>query len=276
MGDPLIYQVDDQFVVSYNECWVEGVYSTPEAARMAVHCDPSKLHELWISVRPAAITSDMLRKIMKLMGGLTMTKMFEVGDKVRCHKWEGEAVITYISNVHVSGIGEMFFDDYVITVEPEQDVQFYFTIEGKLERNDAEPTLRHAETGKAAVIGEPPERFEYPLYRRSRESGAVVEFDSLTTGTVLDRGTSTYYFVTEPITDTPHTDAMWEPCEKPKWEPSKPTWCWVWGLGDYAKRLRLIVHKGSTSYLDTANDAWANAEPCKEEELPNYWPKEWV
>jgi len=37
MGDLLIYQVDDQFVVSYNECWIERSYSTLEAARMAVH-----------------------------------------------------------------------------------------------------------------------------------------------------------------------------------------------------------------------------------------------
>jgi len=201
-----------------------------------------------------------------------MTKIFEVGDKVRCHKWSGDAEI-----IHISGIDDMCYDDYVITVKSESDTKFHFTIDGKVDRNDAESTLRHAETGKAAVVGEPPERFEYPLYRKNRISGGVVEFDSLTTGTVLNRGTSTFYFVGEPITDAPpHTDHQWEPCEKPKWEPTKPTWCWVWGLGDYAKRLRLIVHKGGAAYLGTANDAWANAEPCKEDELPNYWPKKWV
>jgi len=195
-----------------------------------------------------------------------MTKLFEVGDKVRCHLWKGVKEIV--------GIEEGA--KRPIRVTNDFGDSWRFLIDGRRYAGDSEPTLRHADTGKAAVVGEPPERFEYPLYRRSRESGAVVEFDSLTTGTVLDRGTSTYYFVTEPITDTPHTDAKWEPWEKPKWEPSKPTWCWVWRLGDYAKRLRLIVHKGSTSYLDTANDAWANAEPCKEGELPNYWPREWV
>ena len=35
------------FVVSQNQCWVDGVYDTEEAARLGVKCDPEKLKRIW-------------------------------------------------------------------------------------------------------------------------------------------------------------------------------------------------------------------------------------
>ena len=35
------------FVVSQNQCWVDGVYDTEEAARLGVKCDPEKLKIIW-------------------------------------------------------------------------------------------------------------------------------------------------------------------------------------------------------------------------------------
>jgi len=190
-----------------------------------------------------------------------MIKLFEVGDKV--------------DSIHGRG-RVMAVSDYIY-IELDDGNSLNVTLDGRADKTDAYPYVWHDKSGTPPAVGEPPERFEYPLYRRSRESGAVVEFDSLTTGTVLDRGTSTYYFVGEPITDSrPHIDAMWEPCEKPKWKPTKPAWCWVWGAGDYAKRLRLIIESTASGYFDASNVCWPNAEPCKENEVPSYWPKEWV
>jgi len=200
-----------------------------------------------------------------------MTKIFEVGDKVRCHKWSGVAEI-----IHISGIDDMCYDDYVITVKSESGTKFHFTIDGKLDRNDVEATLRHVKTGKAALVGEPPERFEYPLYRGSKIPGIVVEFTDLTAGTVLVCGTSDYH-VGETFTNfLPHTDAWWVPCEKPKWVPTKPTWCWVWDGNEMPQVLRLIIEVVGTEYSDASNVCWPNAEPCKESELPTHWPKEWI
>lgn len=126
------------------------------------------------------------------------------------------------------------------------------------------------------TVGVSPERFEYPLYRKSRISGTVVEFTGLTTGTVLASGTRDCN-VGDTITNIfSHLDDWWEPCEKPKWEPTKPTWRWVWGAGDLTKRQRLIVHGNRVAYFDAENNRWPNAEPCKESELPSWWPKEWT
>jgi len=214
-----------------------------------------------------------------------MRKVFEVGDKVRCHKWSGVAEIIYITSIN-----DMCYDDYVITVKTKQRTQFYFTLDGKLDRNDAEATLRHAKTGSAAVVGDPPERFEYPIYRRSKAAGTVVEFTGVTTGTVLVSGTLNYRVGETLTTFLPHLDDWWEPCSKPKWRPTKPTWCWVWD-DCYDARVLLLVIKycehpeGAPSETDynyvvynpsATRMVYRNAEPCKEDEIPNYWPREWT
>jgi hypothetical protein len=38
------------FVVSENGVWIEGIFSTEEAARKAVGVDPHRLSEIWQSV----------------------------------------------------------------------------------------------------------------------------------------------------------------------------------------------------------------------------------
>jgi hypothetical protein len=35
------------FVVSQNQCWVDGVYDTEAAARLGAKCKPDKLAEIW-------------------------------------------------------------------------------------------------------------------------------------------------------------------------------------------------------------------------------------
>ena len=51
------YQVaPGEFVVSQHGVWVEGAYTTPEAAIMAASLDPDKLSSLWRSKCPAALT----------------------------------------------------------------------------------------------------------------------------------------------------------------------------------------------------------------------------
>ena len=44
-----------EWVISENEVWVEGVYTSPEAALFWVQENPDKLNKRWISQRPSAL-----------------------------------------------------------------------------------------------------------------------------------------------------------------------------------------------------------------------------
>jgi len=58
------YKVDDGWVVSHHQCWVEGLYATEDAARKATIADVDALHELWKTVRPAPITVEQLNGLL--------------------------------------------------------------------------------------------------------------------------------------------------------------------------------------------------------------------
>jgi len=188
-----------------------------------------------------------------------MTKLFEVGNRV--DSIHGKGIVTSVS-------------DY-IHIELDDGNSINVMLDGRAAKTDAYPYVWHADTGTPPAVGKTPEKFEYPLYHKSKASGTVVEFTGLTTGTVLVRGNSTYH-VGETLTSfRPHIDDCWEPCEKPKWRPTKPTWCWVWDGNEMPRVLRLIIEVVGTEYSDASNVCWPNAEPCDESEIPSCWPKEW-
>jgi hypothetical protein len=61
--------------------------------------------------------------------------------------------------------------------------------------------------------------YVYPLYARNKTSGFVVQFTSLTEGTVCENGTMRYPYGTLVSTDTPHFD-------KSHWELGQLVECW--------------------------------------------------
>jgi len=88
---------------------------------------------------------------------------------------------------------------------------------------------------------------------------------------------SKYPFVWFPETGSPPKLG-----ERPKWKPTKPTWCWVWDEPNSQKMLRLVVWYDDGLYEALAFDnsspisdycvKWKNAEPCEEKYIPDWWP----
>jgi len=63
--------------------------------------------------------------------------------------------------------------------------------------------------------------------------------------------------------------------ERPKWKPSKPTWCRVWNNDHTDTYIRLIVSFEKDTYKAVGGFSWDNAKPCLPEEIPSWWPEEW-
>ena len=66
--------------------------------------------------------------------------------------------------------------------------------------------------------------------------------------------------------------------ERPKWIPTKPTWCWVWDEDNDEPEPRLIARYLSgrySCYEDVSYRCYMHAEPCEESVIPKWWPKEW-
>lgn len=129
---------------------------------------------------------------------------------------------------------------------------------------------------------------EYPIYMRHKYGDYIVEFTALTVGRVI-KGNPSYNdgrYVTGFMSHewVGHEDKRtWEPCEKPKLEPRKPTWCWVSdNRQNSSPRKALVVRYKETGYskmaiyVDVNGEPWTSAEPCLPDEIPEWWPKEWV
>lgn len=71
--------------------------------------------------------------------------------------------------------------------------------------------------------------------------------------------------------------------ERPKWRPTKPTWCLVWDEDGEEKHIRLVVdyvERDDFPYRTAFEHGqyspqWRYAEPCEPEEIPDWWPEEW-
>jgi len=196
-----------------------------------------------------------------------MARLFKIGDKVRCHLWHNVAEVTNISD-----------GPYPILVTDKTGTRWHFILDGRYMTTCSEPTLRHAETGAPAVVGKPPVRFEYPIYCKSLSSDAIVEFVGLTRGKILVQGRTTYALGEVSDILVPHTNtSYWRVCDKPaKWVPTKPTWCWVWEVSRSSKKRRLVIGMYKDAYSESEGGRWPVAEPCSPEDIPDWWPKEWI
>ena len=55
-----ITQIDNEFVVSEEGVWVEGIYATKNAALCALTLAPSVLARLWDKHKPVPLTEDQV------------------------------------------------------------------------------------------------------------------------------------------------------------------------------------------------------------------------
>jgi len=87
--------------------------------------------------------------------------------------------------------------------------------QGKTSKRNSYPSVWHIETGSPPQLGDEPDRFEYPLVMKSTDSKLVVEFTSLTEGTVVHSSCCWHVgYVSSKWSK--HTDSSeWEPCERP-------------------------------------------------------------
>jgi len=199
--------------------------------------------------------------------------MFKVGDKLESLR--GPCVVVAIEAGRDCGV-KLKYDDGTL---------LWVTSDGRLYPHYPHPFVWFPETGHGPEVGERP--VEYPLVMKSKKSGAIIEFTGRTSGTVLFNGNGGYdmgHFEDEWV---PHTDArVWEPCERPKWKPEKPTWCWVWNEFEEDRIIRLVsacnicddylgAMRNEDGSLSRAKAHWINAEPCAPEDIPEWWPEEW-
>jgi len=201
--------------------------------------------------------------------------IFKVGDEVGSIKGEGKII-----SINPE-------DTYAITIQTKGDVNWRFMPDGHYDMQDKHPSIWLKSTGHPPFTGE--EVFEYPLYRRgihhTYEKGLEVKFSGVNAGVVTYAPKSSRWRVGDrEVGWVEHEDkTYWEPCEKPKWRPTKPTWCWVWN-DDFPKvtLLRLVTGMQAQEYLTIDRDVqylkegWNNADPCDPEDIPDYWPEDWT
>jgi len=87
------------------------------------------------------------------------------------------------------------------------------------------------------------------------------------------------YYVSEgcTITKVVELGALPKADNCPKWQPTRPTWCWVWNDDtDNCNSLRikrLVINSEDGLYYTINEDGpWDNAKPC---EPPEWWFNEW-
>ena len=143
-----------------------------------------------------------------------------VGDHVK-HPTFGNGVITAIEN------GGILPVKTVLNGKARS-----FTRHGNYSADDGTPSLCFANGYCTIDQGTPPERFEYPLYRKNKH-GMVVEFIGRKTGTVLIASDPCFPVGSKSDHFIYHEDDCWTPCEKPLPEPKPlqfdgtPKWAYV-------------------------------------------------
>ncbi len=81
-----------------------------------------------------------------------------------------------------------------------------------------------------------------------------------------------------PIVWFPETGSPPVVGERPKWKPKKPTWCWVWDDEGDESIWPVLIRLEDGEYVTNTPEGFmtfAKVEPCKPEEIPSWWPKEW-
>ncbi|MEO1187517.1 MAG: hypothetical protein AAFW60_00480 [Pseudomonadota bacterium] len=58
-----VTKVDGVYVVSEDQTWVPGLYTSVEAAEFACSVEPTKLFDLWMDRRPGLLTLEDLKAL---------------------------------------------------------------------------------------------------------------------------------------------------------------------------------------------------------------------